>query len=125
MGLNILIVGLGGFLGAVARYGVGHWVGQHLGRTFPWGTMAVNVSGTFLIGLVIGISAARHLENPLWRLFLAVGFLGAYTTFSTFEFETGELLKDGATLMAAANVGGSVMAGFLALRLGEAVARVI
>jgi CrcB protein len=120
---NFFLIGIGGFLGAVTRYGVGLWVGQRWGRTFPLGTFAINVSGSLLIGFLMPLLTERFLVNPQWRLFLAVGFLGAYTTFSTFEFETGALLRDGEWLLAMLNIILSVVAGFLALKVGEIVAR--
>jgi len=122
---GFLIVGLGGFLGSVARYAVGMWVGQRWGRDFPFGTLIVNVTGCFLIGLLMQVATDRLLLSPQWRLFLAIGFLGAYTTFSTFEFETGGLLADGEVLLAVLNVVVSVIAGFGALKLGESAARIL
>ena len=123
--LNALIIGIGGFLGAVARYTVAVWIGQKWGRSFPMGTFVINVSGSFLIGLLMVLFTERYLVNPQWRLLLVVGFLGAYTTFSTFEFETGSLIKDGEWMMAMLNVFGSVVAGFVALKTGEILAKVL
>jgi CrcB protein len=120
---NLLIIGVGGFLGAVTRYGVALWVGQRWGRTFPLGTFVINISGSLVIGFLMPLLTDRFLANPQWRLFLAVGFLGAYTTFSTFEYETGALLKDGEWLIAALNISLSVFVGFLALKLGEVIAK--
>ena len=122
---NIFIIGIGGFLGAISRYGVALWIGQRWGRNFPLGTFVINVSGSFLIGLLMTVMAERFTENPQWRLFLVVGFLGAYTTFSTFEYETGALLKDSEWLYAGLNVILSVVVGFIALKLGEVIAKSI
>jgi len=122
---NYLIIGLGGFLGAVARYSVALWVGQRWGRTFPLGTFVVNISGSFLISLLMSLFTERFMVSPQVRLFLVVGFIGAYTTFSTFEYETGTLLKDGEWSIALANVILSVIAGFVALKLGELIAKSI
>lgn len=122
---NYLIIGIGGFLGAIARYVVSAWIGQRWGRSFPLGTFAVNVSGSFLIGLLMSLFTERFMVNPQWRLFLTVGFLGAYTTFSTFEYETGSLLRDGEWLVAALNIGLSVVAGFAALKIGEIISKAI
>jgi CrcB protein len=116
---------MGGFFGAIARYGVALWIGQKWGRSFPLGTFVINVSGSFLIGLLMTLMAERFTENPQWRLLLVVGFLGAYTTFSTFEYETGALLKDSEWLYASLNVIGSVFVGFIALKLGEVIAKSI
>lgn len=122
---NYLIIGIGGFLGAIARYVVSAWIGQRWGRSFPLGTFAVNVSGSFLIGLLMSLFTERFMVNPQWRLFLTVGFLGAYTTFSTFEYETGSLLRDGEWLVASLNIGLSVVAGFAALKIGEIISKAI
>ena len=121
--MNVLVIGIGGFVGAVARYGIAGWIGQRWGRSFPLGTLVINVSGSFLIGLLMTLMAERFTENPQWRLLLVVGFLGAYTTFSTFEYETGALLKDGEWLFAGLNVDLSVIVGFAALKLGEVMAK--
>jgi len=123
--MNILIIGIGGFVGAIARYGVALWIGQRWGRSFPMGTFVINVSGSFVIGLLMTLFTERFLVNPQWRLLLVVGFLGAYTTFSTFEYETGTLVRDGEWLIAGMNVVFSVMAGFVALKLGELLANSI
>ena len=122
---NIFIIGIGGFLGAISRYGVALWIGQRWGRSFPLGTFMINVSGSFLIGLIMPLLTERFMVNPQWRLFLAVGFLGAYTTFSTFEYETANLLRVSEWLMAALNVFVSVIVGFFGLKLGELCARSI
>jgi len=122
---NVLIIGIGGFLGAVARYAVALWIGRQWISSFPMGTFIINVSGSFLIGLLMALFTERFLVSPQWRLLLVVGFLGAYTTFSTFEYETGALLKDGEWLMAMLNVVLSVVAGFIALKLGEIIAKSI
>jgi CrcB protein len=122
---NIFIIGIGGFLGAVARYGVGLWMGQKWGRSFPLGTFFINVSGSFLIGFLMALFTERLMLNPQWRMFLVIGFLGAYTTFSTFEYETGALLRDSEWLIASLNLVLSVFVGFIALKLGEGAARIL
>ncbi len=122
---NIFIIGIGGFLGAISRYGVALWIGQRWGRTFPLGTFLINISGSFLIGLLMSLLTERFMVNPQWRLLLIVGFLGAYTTFSTFEYETGALVKDGEWMIAMLNVMLSVIVGFVALKLGEVIAKSI
>ena len=119
------IIGLGGFLGAVARYIVALWIGQRWGRTFPLGTFIVNISGCFLISLLMSLFTEKFMVSPQLRLFLVIGFLGAYTTFSTFEYETGNLVKDGEWAIALANVILSVIVGFIALKLGESIAKSI
>lgn len=123
--MNFLIVGAGGFIGAIARYAVSAWIGQQWGRSFPLGTFAVNVSGSFMIGLLMSLFTERFMVAPQLRLLLVVGFLGAYTTFSTFEYETGALIKDSEWLIALANIVFSVVAGFAAFKLGEVIAKSI
>jgi CrcB protein len=120
---NILIVGAGGFLGAVARYGVNLAVGAFWGREFPLATMLINISGSFILGLLATLAAERLEIDQNWRLFVATGFVGAYTTFSTFEYETHRLAETGALSLAALNVLLSVIAGLLAVHLGVMLAR--
>ena len=115
-----LIVGMGGLLGAIARFLLNVWVTGRYGHQFPWATFGINVSGSFLLGLLMTLFLARFISDP-WRLFLMVGFLGAYTTFSTFEYDSARL---GLSWAALANLLGSVTAGYgavwLGIRLGEA-----
>jgi len=123
--LNILIIGLGGFFGAVSRYVLGSWVAQRWGRSLPLGTFVVNVSGCFLIGLIMSLLVERMVLSPQWRFFLVIGFLGAFTTFSTFEYETGSLLKDGEILYAVLNIILSVIVGFIALKVGDIIGKLV
>ncbi|HAR46257.1 MAG: camphor resistance protein CrcB [Nitrospirae bacterium GWC1_57_7] len=120
--MKLFIIGIGGFFGAMARYGVSIWIGQNWGRSFPLGTLVVNVTGCFLIGFFMPLLTVKFMASPNLRLFLTIGFLGAYTTFSTFEYETGALITDGEWLFAALNVFLSVLAGFVALKMGETLA---
>ena len=122
---NIFIIGVGGFFGSAARYAIGLWIGQKWGRSFPLGTFFVNVSGSFFIGFLMALFTERLMLNPQWRMFFVIGFLGAYTTFSTFEYETGALIRDSEWLLAALNVVLSVIMGFGALKLGEGAARIL
>jgi len=123
--INLAVVGLGGFIGAITRYTIAVWIGQKWGRDFPLATFVINVSGSFLIGLLMYLLTQRLMVNPIWRLFLVVGFLGAYTTFSTFAYETGKLIQDGEWVFAAANVVFSVLAGLLALKIGEMLSKLL
>ena len=123
--LNYLVIGAGGFVGALTRYAVATWVGLRWGRSFPMGTFAANVSGCFFIGLLMTLLTEKFVVSPQIRLFLFVGFLGAYTTFSTFEYETGKLLKDSELLLAGLNVVLSVFLGFAALKTGEVIAKIL
>jgi len=114
-----LLVGLGGFVGAIARFVVGRCAGILFDTRFPIGTFAINISGSFLLGILGTVVAERVWPNPdSLRLALGIGFLGAYTTFSTFEFETHALLEDGSWLLAAINMAVSLMVGLLAVRAG-------
>ncbi|MBF0320151.1 MAG: fluoride efflux transporter CrcB [Nitrospirae bacterium] len=122
---DYLIIGIGGFIGSIARYVLTVWIRDKWGMGLPIGTFVVNISGSFLIGLVTTVLMMRHIIDPQWRLFIVVGFLGAYTTFSTFEIETSTLLKQGETLAAALYVVFSVIIGYIALKLGDAAGRVI
>jgi CrcB protein len=122
---NGIIVGIGGFVGAIVRYALAVWIGQAWGRAFPLGTFVINVSGSFLIGLFMTLFTERYSFDPAWRLLFVVGFLGAYTTFSTFEYETGKLINDSEWLFATMNVVLSVTAGFVALKFGEVLAKII
>lgn len=121
--VNLLLIGIGGFFGAITRYAISLWIGQRWGRNFPLGTFAINLSGSFFIGLLMTLFTERLAVSPQWRLLLIVGFLGAYTTFSTFEYETGALLKDGEWMIAGLNVTMSVLMGFAALKAGEMIAK--
>jgi CrcB protein len=123
--MNYIFVFAGGGIGSVARFALASWIGQRWGRSFPLGTFVVNVFGSFLIGLLMTLMAERFLENPEWRLLLVVGGLGGFTTFSTFQYETGKLVVDGELIYAALNIVLSVFVGFTALKLGEVIARSI
>jgi CrcB protein len=105
---NFLLVFLGGGLGASARYWMYGAIMRSINSTFPYGTMAVNILGCFLIGLLMTAFEERFLVQPTWRIFLTVGILGGFTTFSTFSFETIALLRDAQYFSAAMNVCGSV-----------------
>ncbi|MCX8088898.1 MAG: fluoride efflux transporter CrcB [Meiothermus ruber] len=107
-----LLVMLGGAIGAMLRYGLGAWVQGLLGPGFPWSTFLINITGSLLIGLVLRLSLEGAL-SPEWRLFLAVGVLGGYTTFSTFSWETLTLVQQGEWLKAFLYMAGSVVLGFV------------
>lgn len=117
-----LVVALGGSFGAVARYALGGWVQTRLGTDFPYGTLVVNLTGCFLLGL-FAVLALNLAWSEQWRSFVAIGFLGAYTTFSTFSYETLQLLAQGDRGRAFWNTAGSVGLGLLAGYLGIAAAR--
>jgi fluoride exporter len=119
-----LLVGLGGFIGANARFVVARLVGAMFETKFPLGTFVINVSGSFLLGILGTIVAQRVMPNSeSMRLALGVGFLGAFTTFSTFEFETHALFDDGSWLTATTNIFASLFVGLLAVRAGIVFAK--
>ncbi len=116
---------LGGSLGTVARYALAGAVYRIWGTTFPYGTLAVNLIGCFLVGIFAVLSEEKFILGPAARVFLMIGFCGAFTTFSTFVLETANLMKDGENARALLNVLLSVLLGFAALRLGIVTARII
>ena len=119
-----LLVGLGGFIGANARFVVARLVGALFETRFPLGTFVINVSGSFLLGVLGTVVAQKVMPNSeAARLALGVGFLGAFTTFSTFEFETHALFDDGSWLTATTNMFASVFVGLVAVRVGMIVAK--
>ncbi len=115
-------VGIGGFLGANARYLLGGWMAARWGAGFPYGTFVINVSGSFILGVVMGLLEG-HLLSPTVRVAVGIGFVGAYTTFSTFTYETMRLIEDGSVLLALVNVFGSVAIGLAATVVGLAAGR--
>lgn len=123
--MRTIWIGVAGFAGAVSRYAVEGWVSSRTRGAFPWATLVVNVSGCFVLGLVFTLLTERFLPHPALRSALTIGFLGAYTTFSTFAFETMRLGEDGAVLLAAINVAASVIAGIAAVYAGVAVGRTL
>lgn len=123
--MHILLIGIGGFCGAIARYAVDTWVTDAARTAFPWGTLAINVTGSFALGLLFALTADRGPLPEELRLPLGVGFLGAYTTFSTFALESLRLAEGGSWSLALANIGGSVLLGLAAVLLGVALGRAI
>jgi len=120
---ELLIVAAAGAAGAVARYAVSGWTYEAFGARLPWGTLAVNVAGCFLLGLVMHASLATTLVSPEWRLAIATGFLGAMTTFSTFSYETVREMEAGSWGAAGANVMLNLALGLPATWLGLLLAR--
>jgi fluoride exporter len=119
------MVGIGGFVGAIARFWLGSYIGGKMGTRFPYGTFVINISGSFLIGLILTLLAEKTHGSPNWRYLIPIGFIGAYTTFSTFEFETLRGVQDGQFLIPALNVTLSVVVGFVAVWAGVAAGRAI
>ena len=121
--MRFVMVSLGAVLGANARYVIGEWAADRFGTAFPYGTLIVNLTGSFLIGFFLTLVADRVAAHLYWRPFFAVGFLGAYTTFSAYTYESAQLLVGGAPLRAAANLVGSVVLGMVSVAGGIALAR--
>jgi CrcB protein len=121
--VDYLLVGIGGFLGANARYLLAHWIGVRYGTHFPYGTLVINVTGSFVIGLFLVLISERLPVHPNWRLFFSVGFLGGYTTFSSFSFESLALIQNGFWLLGLVNITGSVVLGLMATLSGVMIAR--
>ena len=121
--MKYLLILLGGGVGSLARYVVGSAVAARFGTRFPAGTMLVNVTGCFLIGLTMTLLTERLQPHPYWRLALVVGFLGGYTTFSSFEWETYSAVREGGLWIGLGNVVGSVTLGYAAVWLGALLAR--
>ena len=123
--LLVIAVGLGGAAGALARYGLDRLIEHHVMTVFPWSTFTINVTGCFLAGLAVAALVDRH-DLPAWvRTGIVVGFLGAYTTFSTYMLESWRLIEGGAWGYALANLGGSVAVGVVAVVAGLAIGRAI
>ena len=123
---SLMAVGLGGAVGSVLRYVVTFLFVQRFGSGFPWSTVFINVSGSLLIGIVAELSLTRALGiTPFFRLVLAVGVLGGYTTFSTFSFETLLLVNEGARYLALFYAAGSVILGIIAAFMGMLIARTV
>ena len=119
------MVGVGGFIGAIARFWLGGYIGEKLGTRFPYGTFVINISGSFLVGLVMTLLTSKSYLNPNWRYLVPIGFIGAYTTFSAFEYETLRTIQDGQFMIASLNVVLSVVFGFIAVWAGVIMGRVI
>lgn len=123
--MQLLLIGVGGFAGAIARALVDGWVSAAARSSFPWATLAINTTGSFALGLLFGLTADRGPLPAELRVPLGVGFLGAYTTFSTYTLDSLRLAEDGAWVAALANLGGSVVLGLVAVAAGLALGRAL
>ena len=121
--MQLIAVAAGGACGALMRFWVSTGVYALLGRAFPWGTLAVNVLGSLLMGFLSVYLIERANLSPEWRAAILVGFLGAFTTFSTFSLETFNLIDDGALLRATINMAGSVLLCVFAAWMGVILGR--
>jgi CrcB protein len=111
----------GAGFGGLSRYIMGTWIMTKYGGRFPLGTFVINVSGSFLIGVLMTLLTERLQPHPNWRLFLVVGMLGGYTTFSSFEYEAYRLSRDGARWMGLIYVLASVVIGYIGVWIGAAI----
>lgn len=123
--MELILVALGGALGAVCRYLAGNAISKAVGSALPWGTFLINLGGCFAMGLLMTVIVERELLPAAWRLFLCVGLLGGFTTFSSFGYEALMLLAEGNILAAAGYAGGSVVLGLVAAGVGVLAARAI
>jgi CrcB protein len=119
------MIALGGALGALARYQFAAMIQARVPVGFPWGTFVVNISGCLVMGIAATLLTDRLVVHPNWRFLIPIGFIGAYTTFSTFEYETFRAVTEGAWMLGGLNVLASVGAGYAALWLGVVLSRMI
>jgi CrcB protein len=122
---TILLVGSGGFIGSVMRYMVQYYMEKSLTSTFPWGTIIANIAGSFIIGIVFALAEKGNLMNAEWRIFLAVGICGGFTTFSSFAYNNLTMLNERAWGSLLLNIGGNLFLGILAVYLGIILIRLI
>ena len=122
---KFLIISIGAALGANARYWLGGWAAEKFGTAFPYGTLIINLAGSFLLGLFITLITDRFLIDPNWRLLIAIGFFGSYTTFSSYTFESMSLIFENQWLLGLFNLFGSALLGGLAVLLGVLLARTV
>lgn len=120
-----LIVAFGGAVGSMLRFWAGGYVSSRLGTRFPYGTLVINITASFLIGFIMTLLAERAHWSPNWRYLLVVGFLGGYSTFSSFEYESFRVFQDGEFLITAMNIVFSVALGFVSVWLGVIAGRTI
>ncbi|MEO1051170.1 MAG: fluoride efflux transporter CrcB [Bacteroidota bacterium] len=120
---SLLIIGLGGFFGSISRYLVYIWMGKRFAGAFPYGTFLANILGCLFLGVLFGLAERENVLTPQWRLFLATGFCGSFTTFSTFAFENVALQQKGDYATMLIYTGLSVVLGFMAAYLGFALAK--
>lgn len=119
---TVLIIGIGGFFGANLRYWLGGWLAERIGVLFPVETMLINLMGSFGLGFFM-VLALHFVWSPEWRQLIAIGFLGAFTTYSTYEYESFRLIQEGLWGKACLNLFGSLILGLLAVMLGVWTAR--
>jgi len=122
---TFFLISLGAILGANLRYWVGGWAADRLGTTFPYGTMIINVTGSLVLGFFITLVTDRFLVNPRWRIFFAICFLGAYTTFSTYTYESVNMILKGQIWLGLLDLFGSSILGAAAVVAGVLIGRAV
>jgi CrcB protein len=120
-----LFIAIGGALGSIARYWVSATVNNRMGIRFPYGTLLVNLTACLVIGFSVTYMGKRADLNPAWRFLIPIGFIGAYSTFSTFEWETLSTMRSGAFVLAALYAGGSLILGLIAVWAGSMLAEAL
>ncbi len=122
---RFLLISVGALLGANLRYWVGDWVTQRLGASFPFGTLVINLTGTLILGIFITLATERFLLDPRWRVLVAIGFCGSYTTFSSYTYESINLILAGQTVSGLLNLFGSAFLGGVVMLAAIYIGRLI
>ena len=123
--MTLVLIAVGGAVGALSRYLLQGWVQQLTGDRFPWGTFAVNISGSFLLGVVFALAVDRAILAPEVRVPVMIGFIGSYTTFSTLMLESWRMVEEGDYLFMLGNLVGSAVVGMVAVVAGLAIGRLL
>ena len=122
---KFLVISLGAILGANSRYWLGGWAAEKFGSSFPYGTLIINISGSLVLGFFMTMITGRFVVDPRWRLFVAIGFLGAYTTFSTYTYESITMILTGQVWTGLLNLFGSSILGAIAVTAGILLGRAV
>jgi len=122
---NVLLISLGAVIGANLRYFVGQYVSRLIPSSFPYGTLVINITASFILGFFLIWTTERVLADPRWRIFVAVGFCATYSTYSSYAFETFALFEKGQMLSALVNILATNVVCFVAVVLGAVLARVL
>jgi CrcB protein len=122
---HFLIISIGAVMGANARYWIGGWAADRFGTAFPYGNLIINVLGSFVVGLTITLMTERFIVDPGWRIFIAIGFFGSFTTFSSYTFESVALILSGQWNLGIINLFGSSFLGGFAVLIGIMLGRAL